>query len=201
MTRFSRGAVSMPALALMTLALMSFAAPASALTELGVLELHVASGGLVTDPDTGESILLEGGAASIDSATGDFSFLSGAAAGYVYEIDLVDPVPGDLWFAFNGVGQFVVASAQTIDVFPGPVVAGGGALNGAGFDNVSVLYVAEVSDGGGLDMTFTAFADPLGDVLGSGGGPASVVPEPSSALVFAVGSIVIGRSIRRRRRN
>jgi hypothetical protein len=181
----------------------------------GTLEFSV-SGGMI---DTGAH-QITGGSSVVSSATGDFEFLQDRSIvlnSFDYQPFTDDVV---LWDANVAVGAqpraggkgnlrlnswiSITATATSISVISesstpnaGEVIlAGAGTITADGWDATAMNWqmVATGGDDAILYVSFASEGDP-----GGGGTGSPPVPEPSAALCFAVGLLVVGRTLRKRR--
>ena len=193
-------------IAVFGLAVSSTAAPIN-----GTLEFSVSGGMIDTDAQS-----ISGGAAVVSAATGDFSFLQNESI--VLNSFDYGSLTGDivLWDASN-LGTTdrkrkhsrytyytLTATATSLSVVSeesspeaGEVIlAGAGIITANGWDATAMNWQMVATDGDEA-ILYVSFASE-GDAGGGGTGGSAPVPEPSAALCFAVGLLVVGRSLRKR---
>ncbi len=134
--------------------------------------------------------------ATVTSASGDLSVLLGDTI--VLDFDYGN-LPDTLWSA--GGFTFTALSADVTE-FVNPVTGseeltltnGVGSVSGAGYDTTAAVWEFGATESGDLFFTleFSAETDGGGGT-GVGGSP---VPEPSAPLLFAIGMLLAGWSIR-----
>jgi hypothetical protein len=194
---------------------LGFAVSSTAAPIDGTLEFSVSGGMIDTDAHR-----ITGGASVVSSATGDFLFLQDRSIvlnSFEYQQFTDDVV---LWDASVVVGvqprsggkgnlRFnpaisITATATSLSVVSenslpnaGEVIlAGAGIITANGWDATAMNWEM-VATGGDEAILYVSFASE-GDTGGSGTGGPAPVPEPSAALCFAVGLLVVGRSLRKR---
>jgi hypothetical protein len=195
------------------IAALGFAVSSTAAPINGTLEFSV-SGGMI---DT-EANQITGGAAVISDATGDFAFLLNETI-VLNSLDY-EPFTGDvvLWDA-SGLGtgkrkrnhstfrdynpitvtatatSLSVISEESVPLAGEVILAGAGIITATGWDATAMNWqmVATGSDEAILYVSFASEGD-----TGGGGAGSPPVPEPSAALCFALGLLVVGRALRKR---